>query len=65
MTDIRITTPDDSLVNLRERAAAYGISHEELVRVSIEHSLEAPGEEFERAMDYVLKKNEELYRRPA
>jgi hypothetical protein len=35
------------------------------VRAGIDHLLESSEEEFERAADYVLKKNEELYRRLA
>jgi len=35
------------------------------VRVSIEELLVRPDEEFEKAADYLLKKNAELYRRLA
>jgi hypothetical protein len=37
----------------------------DLVRAGIDHLLASPEEEFEKAADYVLKKNEELYRRLA
>ncbi len=65
MTDITITLPDERLAKLRERAAAYGVSAEELVRAGIDHLIGGPDEEFEKAADYVLKKNAELYRRLA
>jgi hypothetical protein len=49
-------------LRLKEMAARLGLSPEELVRVSVEELLARPDEEFERAVDYVLKKNAELYR---
>jgi hypothetical protein len=65
MTDLKISLPEDKLAKLREKAAAYGVTAEELVRVGIEHLLESPEEEFKRAVDYVLMKNEGLYQRLA
>jgi len=65
MTDITITLPEERLDKLRDLASAYGITAEELVRASIDHLLGGPEEEFKRIADYVLKKNEELYRRLA
>jgi DNA-directed RNA polymerase subunit L len=35
------------------------------VRISVEELLAQPEEAFQRALDYVLEKNEELYRRLA
>jgi hypothetical protein len=65
MTTITIALPEDRLLELRERAARLGISPEELARVSIEELLARPDEEFDRIVNYVLKKNAELYRRLA
>jgi hypothetical protein len=65
MTDITITLPEERLTELRHKAAEYGVTAEELVRASIDQLLGGPEEEFKRAADYVLKKNEELYRRLA
>lgn len=65
MTTITITLPDDSLLKLKEQAIRFNISPEELVRVSIEELLSRPDEAFQRAVNYVLKKNAELYRRLA
>ena len=65
MSDITITLPDDSMARLKEVAAGLGTSPEELVRASVEDLLGRPEAEFQRAADYVLKKNEVLYRRLA
>jgi antitoxin FitA len=65
MTTITIGLTDDRALRLKEMAARLGVSPEELVRVSIDELLARPDEEFERAVDYVLKKNAELYRRLA
>jgi len=65
MTTITISLPDDRLLKLKEAAAHLGVEPEELVRVSIEELLTRPEEDFNRAVDYVLRKNAELYRRLA
>jgi hypothetical protein len=65
MTDLKISLPENKMARLTEKAAAYGVSAEDLVLAGIEHVLESPEEEFERAVDYVLMKNEKLYRRLA
>jgi hypothetical protein len=53
------------MARLREIASRLGISVEDLARVSVEELLAAPDERFEHAADYVLNKNEDLYRRLA
>jgi hypothetical protein len=53
MTTITITLPDDRLLKLKERATR------------IEELLSRPDEAFQRAVNYVLEKNAELYRRLA
>ena len=65
MTDLKISLPEDKMARLIERASTYRLSLEDLVLAGIEHLLESPEEEFEKAVDYVLMKNEELYRRLA
>ena len=65
MTTITITLTEDCLVRLRETADRVGVSPEELARVGIEDLLSKPDDAFERAVDHVLKKNAELYRRLA
>ena len=65
MTTITISLPDDRLKQLKETAARLRVAPEELVRASIEDLLTRPDEEFWKALEYVLKKNAELYRRLA
>ena len=65
MNTITIALPDDRLLKLKEMATRLGVAPEELVRVSIEELLTRPEEAFEQAVDYVLQKNAELYRRLA
>ncbi len=64
MSNLTISLPDDKMSKLKEMAADLGTTAEELVRASVEDLLGRP-EEFRKAADYVLKKNEELYRKLA
>jgi len=65
MTTITIELPTERLQKLREMAQKFGVSMEELVRVSVEDMLTQPEEQFRKAAQYVLKKNAELYKRLA
>jgi hypothetical protein len=65
MTTLTITIPDDRLSKLKELAARFHVSPEDLVNVSIEEILTCPEETFQQALHYVLKKNADLYRRLA
>jgi len=65
MTTITIPIPDERMRRLQELAARFKITPEDLVRVSVEELLARPEEQFRRAVDYVLNKNAELYRRLA
>lgn len=65
MATITIAIPDDRLLELKEIADKLGIKPEDLVRVCIEELLTRPEETFQQTIDYVLKKNAELYRRLA
>ena len=65
MTRITISLPEDRLRELEEIATRFHVSAEELVRVSVEELLAKPKDEFQSVVDYVLKKNAELYRRLA
>lgn len=48
---------------LTERAKSLGIRPEELARAAVADLVARPAEEFEEAVEHVLKKNAELYRR--
>ena len=63
MTTSPINLPEEQIRKLKELAAQYGVSPEELVRVSVEELLEQPEEQFQKAVEYVLKKNDSLYKR--
>jgi predicted transcriptional regulator len=63
MSSITVSLPEDRLKQLEEIARRYQIAPEDLVRVSIEEFLARPDEAFERALEHVLSKNAELYRR--
>lgn len=65
MSAITVSLPDGRLQRLKEIAMQFGITPEELVRISIEEMLTRPEEEFQRALEHVLNKNAELYRRLA
>jgi len=65
MSTLIINLPDDRLRALKKLSTRLNISPEELVRLSIEDILTRPEETFQQAMDYVLEKNSELYRRLA
>jgi len=65
MNTITVTIPHDRLSKLKEIAARFKITPEDLVRVSIEELLTRPEEAFQQAAQYVLDKNSDLYRRLA
>lgn len=50
---------------LSQEAERLGLAPEELARAAITDLLATPDEEFKRAADRVVQKNEELYRRLA
>jgi hypothetical protein len=65
MSTVTITLSDDRLSKLEERASQFRVSLEELVQLSIEELLTRPDEAFRAAVEYILEKNAELYRRLA
>ena len=65
MASITISLPEELLRRLEQTTQRLEIAPEELVRASIEDLLAQPDVEFNRAVEYVLKKNAELYRRLA
>ncbi len=62
---ITIAISEAQLEELRDRAQRAGLSPEELARATLEEWLRQPQDDFASAADYVLRKNEELYRRLA
>jgi hypothetical protein len=65
MSTITIELPEERIQRLQQRATDLGITLEDLLQLSINDVLARPSEEFQHAVDDVLKKNAELYRRLA
>ena len=60
---IELTGPEGS--KLRDDAARLGVKPEALARAALADLVSNEDEEFRRAAEHVLRKNEELYRRLA
>jgi len=65
MPVLTISVSDEAANQLRDISLRLGVSPEDLARAGINDMLRATDEKVRAAMDYVLKKNEELYRRLA
>ena len=65
MSTLTIAISEERLQKLEEIARRFQIAPEDLVRVSIEELLSLPEDDFRKALDFVLKKNIELYQRLA
>ena len=62
---LRFDISDEKAEALEDAAQRLGISVEELLRASVDETLQKLDAEFERAAEQVLRKNAELYRRLA
>ncbi len=65
MSTLVISIPEELLQKLEDVARRLGVAPEELVRASIDELLAQPDEAFSQALDFVLTKNAELYKRLA
>jgi hypothetical protein len=65
MTDIQLALTDESYARLREVAASLAVEPEDLLRASLVDLIEPPATAVSAAVDFVLRKNEALYRRLA
>ena len=65
MNNLVIPVSDETFIKLKEIAATYRITPEELGFVSIKDLIEQPENNFQQIVKYVLAKNAELYRRLA
>jgi len=65
MTTFTITLPDEHVKELKKIAERFRVSPEELVRASLEDLLTRPLEDFQKAVERVLSKNADLYKRLA
>ena len=65
MSNITIQLPDERMQQLQKRAQEANVPAEDLLQARVEEWLKEPSQDFLKAAQYVLKKNEELYRRLA
>lgn len=65
MVTITVTLSEDRLQKLHDLAKQFNIPTEELLRVSFEELVARPQEDFQKALEYVLKTYGELYKRLA
>jgi len=65
MTTFTITLPDERVKKLKEIAEHFRVAPEELVRASLEDLLNRPMDDFQQALESVLSKNANLYKRLA
>ena len=65
MVTITVTLSEDRLQKLQNLAKQFNIPTEELLRVSFEELVARPHDDFQKALEYVLEKNKELYKRLA
>ncbi|MGI0493299.1 DNA-binding protein [Alkalinema pantanalense CENA528] len=65
MASITLDIPDAQYQKLQDLAALHGIALEVLLKASLEDWLNSQNSESINAMNYVLTKNSELYRRLA
>ena len=65
MTTISIPLSDERIAQLRLWAEEVGLPPEEFLRRRVEQLLDRPDYQFQKASEYLLQKNAELYRRLA
>ena len=65
MATLTVTLSEERWLQLKEKARRYHVSPEDLLRASLEELLTRPDEAFQQAVEYVLAKNADLYRRLA
>lgn len=65
MTSITIAISDEQMKQLQDKANLLKVELQDLIRVSLNELLAQPDDDLRRAIDHVLTKNENLYRRLA
>jgi hypothetical protein len=65
MKSLEVQIEEPTVDRLEAAAQKLGITSEELLRVSVEEKLERLDESFRAAVDQVVSKNAELYKRLA
>ena len=65
MNTLELHLPEQTASKLEEASVRLSLSPEELLLISLEEKLAQLDAQFQRASDYVLEKNAELYKRLA
>ncbi len=65
MEQITVTLPEETAEQLRNASKKIGVKPEDLLLTSLREKLANLDSDFTDAMQYVLKKNSELYKRLA
>ncbi len=65
MEQITLTLPEETAEQLRDASEKIGVKPEEFLLTSLQEKLANLDSDFTDAMQYVLKKNAELYKRLA
>jgi hypothetical protein len=65
MTTVSVSISDDKAQRLRDKAKDLGLTLEQFLTASVEDLASRPDPDFDAAVEKVLKKNAELYRRLA
>ncbi len=65
MKQITVTLPEEIAEQLKDASEKIGVKPEELLLASLQEKLANLDSDFTDAMQYVLKKNAELYKRLA
>lgn len=63
MESVVVNLPDQLAVKIKEAAGKIGISPEEFIKSGVEEKLLLLDSDFRNAIEHVLSKNAELYRR--
>jgi hypothetical protein len=63
MAILTVTISEDRLQRLQNLAKQFNVPAEELLRVSFEEFVALPKEDFQKALEYALEKNKEIYKK--
>ena len=63
MATITVNIEESKLLTLKEKAESYGLRLEQFIAASVEDLVSQPEPEFDQAVEKILAKNKELYKR--
>jgi hypothetical protein len=63
MTTLRVTLSNERLLRLKETADRLGLSTNDLLLIGIDEFLRKPDDDLKKAVERVLDKNRDLYRK--